>query len=62
MKILDDLTKVVVGVVIKTPAAIVADVVTLGGAMTERQETYTGEALGEVMDNIDNVTRPDNHK
>lgn len=62
MKILDDLTKVVVGVVIKTPSAIVADIVTMGGAMTERQETYTGEALGEVMDNIDNATRPDNHK
>lgn len=58
----EDIAKAVVGVVIKTPAAIVADVVTLGGAMTERQETYTGEALGEVMDNIDNATRPDNDK
>lgn len=56
----EDIAKAVVGAVIKTPAAIIADVLTLGGAVTERQETYTGEALGEVMDNIDNATRPDN--
>ncbi len=34
--ILKDLTKAAVGVVIETPMAVVADVVTLGGALTEK--------------------------
>lgn len=40
--ILEDLTKAVVGVVVETPVAIAADVVTLGGALTDREETHTG--------------------
>lgn len=34
--IIGDLTKAVVGVVVETPIAIAADVVTMGGALTEK--------------------------
>lgn len=58
-EILGNLTKAVVGVVIETPVAIVADVVTLGGAMTEKDEPYTATALKSVMQNLENATKAD---
>ena len=36
--ILGDLTKAVVGVVVETPLAVAADVLTLGGAITDKDE------------------------
>ena len=35
----------VVGVVIETPIAIAADVVTMGGVLTDKDETYTAATL-----------------
>ena len=58
-KMLGDLTKAVVGVVVETPAAVVADVITMGGAMTERDKPYTASALQGVMQNIENATKPE---
>lgn len=57
--ILGDLTKAVVGVVVKTPIAIAADALTLGGSLTEKDEPYTATALKGVMKNIENATKPD---
>jgi len=57
--LLGDLTKAVVGVVIKTPIAIAADVVTMGGVITDKNEPYTVSALKDVMKNVENATRPD---
>lgn len=51
-----NLLKAVVGTVIETPIAVVADVVTLGGTLTDRQETYTGEAISKVVDNVQKAT------
>jgi hypothetical protein len=55
---LEDLANAAVGVVIQTPVAIVADVLTLGGALNDRDDTYTGEAIGKVVDNLNNAVRP----
>lgn len=57
--VLKDLTKAVVGVVIDTPVSIVADIVTMGGAMTDKAEPYTATALKKVVDNINSAVDPD---
>ena len=56
---LSDLTKAVVGVAVKTPLAVVADVVTMGGALTDKDEPYTVSAVKEVAKNVDNAVTPD---
>jgi hypothetical protein len=53
---LGSLLKAVVGVVIETPIAIAADVLTLGGAINEKNEPYTATAVKKVMQNIENAT------
>ena len=57
-EILGDLTKAVVGVVVETPIAIAADVVTMGGVLSEKDEPYTATALKGVMQNVENATKP----
>ena len=57
--ILGDLAKAVVGVVVETPLAIAADVLTLGGAITDKDEPYTATALKDVMKNVENATNPE---
>lgn len=55
--ILGDLTKAVVGVVIETPIAIAADIVTMGGVMTDKNEPYTATAIKKVMENVEHATK-----
>ena len=55
--ILSNLTKAAVGVVIETPIAVVSDVITLGGSITEKDEPYTATALKKVLDNVTEVTK-----
>ncbi len=57
--ILGNLTKAVVGVVVETPIALVADALTLGGSITEKDEPYTATALKGVMKNVENAVKPD---
>lgn len=57
--ILGNLTKAVVGVVVETPIAIAADVVTIGGTLADKDEPYTATALKGVMQNVKNATKPD---
>ncbi len=54
---LELLAKVVVGAV-KVPAAAIADAITMGGALADKQEPYTVEALKEIMDNLDDASKP----
>lgn len=54
---LKDLTKAVVGVV-TMPVAVVADVVTLGGAMNDKDKPYTAKACSDLVKNIRNATKP----
>jgi hypothetical protein len=53
---LSNLTKAVVGVVIETPVAVVADVVTLGGSLTDKDKPYTAEAVAKVVNNLQKTT------
>jgi hypothetical protein len=52
-----ELFKAVVGVV-TVPVAVVADVVTLGGTLTDKRSdsTYTGDTLSKVWDNLEKAT------
>ena len=52
-----DLAKATVGAVVETPLAIAADVLTLGGAITDKDEPYTATALKNVMRNVENATK-----
>ena len=54
--ILSDLSKATVGVVVETPLAFAADVITMGGAMTDKKEPYTVTAVKKVADNIGSAT------
>ena len=56
---LKSVTKAVVGAVVETPVAVVADVVTLGGSLTDKDEPYTATSVGKVMDNLSDVTDSD---
>lgn len=55
---LKSLGKAAVGLVVETPIAVVADVVTLGGVMTDKKKPYTATALGKVVKNVEKATDP----
>ena len=55
--ILESLAKAAVAVV-TIPVAAVADVVTLGGVATDKEETYTGEAVSDAMRNLKDAAKP----
>jgi len=46
--------------VIDVPVSIAADVVTLGGTLSEKENdtTYTSDALGRFVDNVKNAADP----
>lgn len=52
-----NLLKAVVGVVVETPIALAADVLTLGGAINEKHEPYTATAVKKVMKNVEDSTK-----
>lgn len=56
---LTSLTKAVVGAVVETPIALAADVLTLGGSLTDKREPYTATALKRVADNVQDAASPD---
>ncbi len=55
----DNLFKAVVGAVIETPIAVVADIATLGGSLTDSNESYTAKAVGKVIENVQEITKVD---
>jgi predicted metalloprotease len=55
---LESLVKAAVGVVVQTPVALVADALTLGGTQSDRKESYTSQAVSDVVKNIDNAVKP----
>ena len=55
--LIGNLTKAVVGVVVETPVAVVADVITLGGSLTDKDKPYTAEALEKVVQNVQDATK-----
>ena len=54
---LESLAKAAVAVV-TVPVAAVADAVTLGGALTDKNGTYTGEAVRDAMQNLKDAAEP----
>ena len=55
--ILESLAKATLSVV-TVPIAVVADVVTLGGALTDKNRSYTADAVGDLVDNLKDATHP----
>ena len=53
----EDLAKAAVAVV-ATPVAVAADVVTLGGSLTDRDKPYTAEQVSNVVKNLENAAKP----
>ena len=45
--------------VVTSPIAVVADVITMGGAMTDRDEPYTVSQCKAVVKNVENAIDPD---
>ena len=45
--------------VVTVPVAVVADVVTLGGALTDKDKPYTAEAVEDFVDNLKDAASPD---
>ena len=45
--------------IITVPIAVIADAVTLGGALNEQPEPYTAKAVSDVMENLAKATDPD---
>lgn len=55
---LSSLAKAAIGAVIETPVAVVADVITLGGALNDKREPYTATALKKVVENVQDAADP----
>ena len=43
---------------VTVPVAVVADVVTMGGALTDKDQPYTADAVGDLVDNLKDATKP----
>jgi len=54
----NNLFKAVVGAAVETPIAVVADVITLGGSLTDQEKPYTAKAFSKVVENIQESTKP----
>lgn len=54
---LGSLLKAAVGTVL-TPVALAADVVTLGGALTDKRKPYTAQQLSDILRNLEDATKP----
>jgi hypothetical protein len=53
---LESFTKATVGLLVETPIAVVADIATLGGVLTDKDKPYTEEALSKVVKNLNDTT------
>lgn len=55
--ILESLTKAAVAVV-TAPVAVVADIVTMGGVLTDKDKPYTAEACENIVKNLEDAVKP----
>lgn len=44
--------------VVTVPVAVAADVVTMGGALTDKDKPYTAEAISDAVQNLKDATKP----
>lgn len=54
---LGSLTKAVVNVV-TVPVSVAADVVTLGGSLTDKDKPYTAETISDLVQNLKDAGSP----
>ena len=54
----ESLAKAAVAVV-TVPVAVVADVVTMGGVLADKDKPYTAEAVEDFVDNLKDAATPD---
>jgi hypothetical protein len=45
--------------VVDVPVALAADVFTMGGVVTDRDKTYTEDAVGRFTQNVKDIADPD---
>ena len=45
--------------VVTVPVAVVADVVTMGGVLTDKDQPYTADAVEDFVDNLKDAATPD---
>ena len=45
--------------VVTVPVSVVADVVTLGGSLTDKEKPYTAEAVSDFVQNLQDASKPD---
>lgn len=45
--------------VVTVPVSVVADVVTLGGALNDKEKPYTAEAVSDLVQNLKDASTPD---
>ncbi len=57
--ILGSVTKAALGVV-TLPLAVASDLVTMGGAMTDRDEPYTATQISDIVKNVEDAVKPTN--
>ena len=55
--IAESLTKAAVNVV-TLPVSVAADLITLGGTCVGKDETYTGETISDLIDNLKDAGSP----
>jgi hypothetical protein len=48
--------------IVTLPVDAVADVVTMGGCLNDREEPYTASKARKVIENIDDAVRPEETK
>ena len=56
--LIESLAKAAVGVV-TLPVAVVADVITLGGSLTDKDQPYTASTASDIVKNLANAAKPD---
>ncbi len=44
--------------VVTVPVAVVADVVTLGGTLSDKDKPYTADAVSDFVQNVENIAKP----
>lgn len=43
--------------VVTVPIAVAADVVTMGGALTDKDQPYTADAVSDLVENLKDATK-----
>jgi hypothetical protein len=44
--------------VVRIPVAVVADTITMGGVLTDRDESYTASATKDLVENLEDAASP----